>query len=198
MKAGSPRRISFSRRSSRHSKAGEALIALAVKVDRLNGRLLDAAERLASGHGLSAARWPVLEAALQQPATVAGIARSLGLTRQSVQRLADALAGAGLCEYRDNPAHRRAKLLATTARGRAAIAGIGPVQARWASRVAASVGEEPLRAASAAADALLAALAKAERPVATGARRGRREALSSKASRPSHASYRMSPAPSAS
>lgn len=40
---------------------------------------------------------------------------------ESVQRVADIVVERGLAEYRDNPAHRRAKLLAPTGEGRAAV-----------------------------------------------------------------------------
>ncbi|CAM5668213.1 winged helix-turn-helix transcriptional regulator [Streptomyces californicus] len=47
----------------------------------------------------------------------------MGITRQSVQRIADLLVERGLAEYTENPAHRRAKLLQVTDAGRRAVAG---------------------------------------------------------------------------
>jgi len=140
-------------------------------VFRLNGRLLDVAEQITRGTHLSAARWQVLGAVLPAPMTVAGIARSMGLTRQSVQRLADALVREGLCDYRENPAHRRAKLLVPAARGLAAIERIHPIQVAWADRTAAAVGVRALRAANATLAALLAAL-DSPRGAVPGKRRG--------------------------
>jgi DNA-binding MarR family transcriptional regulator len=148
----------------RRSIGGDRLTELAVKVFRLNGVFLNIAETLASGSGLTAARWQVLGPILQQPLTVAAIAREMGLTRQSVQRLADALVELGMCEYLPNPAHARASLLAPTKRGRAAIDRIRPRQAAWASKVGAAVGTKALDAANAAMDALLSVLIP--RPVA--------------------------------
>jgi DNA-binding MarR family transcriptional regulator len=141
----------------RRSRAGDALTELVLKVFRLNGRFLEVAEAITAGTGLTAARWQVLGAVLGQPLSVAGVARSMGLTRQSVQRLADALVEEGLCTYQDNPAHRRAKLLAPTNRGWAAIERVRPIQAAWANRLAATVGDEALLAANATIDAVLAA-----------------------------------------
>ncbi len=60
----------------------------------------------------------------------------MGITRQSVQRVADLLAERGLAEYRPNPAHRRAKLLAPTEEGRAAVRRIDPGHAAYAGRLA--------------------------------------------------------------
>jgi DNA-binding MarR family transcriptional regulator len=108
--------------------------------------------------GLTAAWWQVLGAVLGESLPVAGIAREMGLARQSVQRVADILVARGLAEYRDNPAHRRAKLLAPTSEGRAAISRIGPAHAAAASRLAAVLGEEALAGAVTTLRALSAAL----------------------------------------
>jgi DNA-binding MarR family transcriptional regulator len=95
---------------------------------------------------------------LAAPLPVAGIAREMGLTRQSVQRIADILVERGLADYRDNPAHRRAKLLVATDAGRTAIGRIGPAHAAAAARLAAAVGEEELADAVATLRVLSAAL----------------------------------------
>jgi DNA-binding MarR family transcriptional regulator len=127
-------------------------------VFRLNGRLLDVADRITEGTRLSAARWQVLGAVLPAPLTVAGVARSMGLARQSVQRLADVLVDEGICEYRENPAHRRAKLLAPTVRGWEAIERIHPIQVAWADRVGAKVGLRELRTVNETMKTLLSTL----------------------------------------
>ncbi|GAB3656995.1 MarR family transcriptional regulator [Actinocorallia lasiicapitis] len=104
----------------------ELLSGTAPTVFRLNGQFLEASERLARPAGLPAAWWQVLGAVLGEPLPVAGIARAMGITRQSVQRVADLLVDKGLAEYRPNPAHSRAKLLAPTGEGRAAVSRIDP------------------------------------------------------------------------
>ncbi|CAL9510581.1 MarR family winged helix-turn-helix transcriptional regulator [Streptomyces sp. enrichment culture] len=116
----------------------------ALGVFRLNGQFLSVAEELASPAGLTAAWWQVLGAVLREPLPVSGIARAMGITRQSVQRIADLLVGKGLAEYRPNPAHRRAKLLAPTEAGRAAVGRIDPGHAAFADRLAEAFGEEEL------------------------------------------------------
>lgn len=138
--------------------AGDALTELVVKTFRLNGLFLAAAEQIARPVGLTAAWWQVLGGVLDEPRSVAGIAREMGLARQSVQRIADLLVERGLAEYRPNPAHQRAKLVAPTEAGWAAIRALGGTQHEWANRVAGSVGEAELRSALAAVDALIAAL----------------------------------------
>lgn len=111
---------------------------------RLNGQFLAVAEELATPAGLTAARWQVLGAVLREPLPVAGIARAMGITRQSVQRIADLLVERGLAEYRPNPAHRRAKLVAITEAGHAAVARIQPRHAEFAARLAGELGRERL------------------------------------------------------
>ncbi|MFE6175400.1 MarR family winged helix-turn-helix transcriptional regulator [Streptomyces sp. NPDC056464] len=116
----------------------------ALGVFRLNGQFLAVAEELARPSGLTAAWWQVLGAVLGEPLPVSGIARAMGITRQSVQRIADLLVDKGLAEYRPNPAHRRAKLLAPTKEGRAAISRVDPGHAAFAERLAAAFGEDEL------------------------------------------------------
>ncbi|MCX4994992.1 helix-turn-helix domain-containing protein [Streptomyces longwoodensis] len=136
----------------------ELLSRGALGVFRLNGQFLAVAEELARPAGLTAAWWQVLGAVLSEPLPVAGIARAMGITRQSVQRIADLLVERGLADYRPNPAHRRAKLLAPTAAGREAVARIGPGHAAFADRLAEAYGEAELAAAVAALERLAAVL----------------------------------------
>ncbi|MGW2270430.1 MarR family winged helix-turn-helix transcriptional regulator [Streptomyces yangpuensis] len=99
------------------SGEAEAFSRAAVAVFRLNGRFTAAVDRLALASGLSTARWQVLSAVTEESLSVSEVARRVGTTRQSVQRIADLLVRQGLAVYLDNPAHRRAKLLAATERG---------------------------------------------------------------------------------
>lgn len=122
----------------------ELLSRSALGVFRLNGQFLAVAEELARPAGLTAAWWQVLGAVLGEPLPVSGIARAMGITRQSVQRIADLLVDKGLAEYRPNPAHRRAKLLAPTQEGLAAVSRIDPGHAAFADRLAEACGEAEL------------------------------------------------------
>ncbi|MFE3446876.1 MarR family winged helix-turn-helix transcriptional regulator [Nocardia sp. NPDC059180] len=125
------------------SRADQSLFSTAaITVFRLNGQFLSIAEELAAPAGLTAAWWQVLGAVLREPLPVAGIAREMGITRQSVQRIADLLVGKGLAEYRPNPAHRRAKLVAVTESGREAVARINPQHAVMAQRLADELGDD--------------------------------------------------------
>jgi DNA-binding MarR family transcriptional regulator len=130
--------------------ARHLLSSLAQTAFKLNGQFLDLAEHLARPAGITAAWWQVLGAVVRDPLPVAQIAREMGITRQSVQRIADLLVDRGLAEYRDNPAHRRAKLLAPTQQGRAVLAKITPGHAAFAQRLAKTAGRQELAHALAA------------------------------------------------
>ncbi len=129
---------------------------------RLNGQLLAVAEELARPVGLTAAWWQVLGAALGEPQSVSEIARAMGLTRQSVQRIADLLVERGLATYADNPAHRRAKLVTPTGAGREAVAAINPAHRVCAEALAAEVGPDRLAEVLAGMHELSAALDRLE------------------------------------
>ena len=124
----------------------ELLSAAALTVFRLNGQFLALAETLARPAGLTAAWWQILGAVSPAPLPVSAIARDMGITRQSVQRIADLLVDKGLAEYRPNPAHRRAKLVAMTPAGRDAIRAIGPSHGDAARGLCEETGLEELTA----------------------------------------------------
>lgn len=125
------------------SRARQDLLSRsALGVFRLNGQFLSVADELARPAGLTAAWWQVLGAVLREPLPVSGIARAMGITRQSVQRIADLLVDKGLAEYLPNPAHRRAKLLTPTEDGRAAVTKVDPGHADLADRLAEALGED--------------------------------------------------------
>jgi DNA-binding MarR family transcriptional regulator len=140
------------------SEAGALLTDVILTTFRLNGLLLEAAQQLAAEGEITAAWWQVLGGVLDEPRTVADIGRRMGMTRQGVQRVADLLVGRGLAEYRANPAHRRAKLLACTEAGYWAIRRIALVAHPWGNRIAAEVGEDELRSGLAAMQRLVAIL----------------------------------------
>ena len=142
--------------------AGDALTDLVMQVVRLIRDFTVVGEALARPAGQTLARWLVLEAVQDQPATVAQIARQMHLARQGVQRLADVLVRDGLAVYEPNPAHRRAKLLRLTPPGRSVLRTIQAAQRTWADALAAELGEADLRRAGAVLDRVLDAVRRPE------------------------------------
>lgn len=145
-----------------HRRSQDLLSTAAITSFRLNGQFLAVAEGLAKPAGLTAAWWQVLGAVLSDPLPVAGIARAMGITRQSVQRIADLLVDKGLAEYRPNPAHSRAKLLQPTDAGREAVRRIGPAHRDLAERLTAELGVEEFERSVAALQRLSEALVRLE------------------------------------
>jgi DNA-binding MarR family transcriptional regulator len=131
---------------AKRTPAGDALTRLVLPTFELNGEFLAAAEMMTRPVGLTPAWWQVLGATLDEPLPVAEIARrvGLGLARQSVQRVADLLVEREWAVYRDNPAHRRAKLLEPTPAGREVVGRLASAQHAWADAVGAVVGEDEL------------------------------------------------------
>jgi DNA-binding MarR family transcriptional regulator len=129
-----------------HTNAGKAFTVLILEIFRFNGALLASGDRLAKPFRLTSSRWQVLGAIEERSLPVAQIARRMGLTRQNVQRLADALREDGIIEYTPNPDHQRAKLVCLTGNGRAAMKELARAQMRWANRVASTATASEIQA----------------------------------------------------
>ena len=123
----------------RRTHTADALTDLILEVFRVNGGLLTQGDRIAGTFGQTSSRWQILGALRHGPETVAGIARTMGLARQSVQRTADLLASEDVVEYVDNPAHRRAKLVTLTTAGKETLSKISALQAEWTNALAAAL-----------------------------------------------------------
>ncbi|ERH25698.1 hypothetical protein HMPREF1979_00247 [Actinomyces johnsonii F0542] len=124
---------------------GDALTALVLPIFALNGELLEAAAVITAPHELTPARWQVLGAVLEEPLPVAEIARRVGLTRQSVQRVANNVVAQDWAHWQPNPGRRGQNLLVLTDRGRRAIAALTAEQHAWADAVGQEIGEKDLK-----------------------------------------------------
>ncbi|CFB65566.1 MarR family transcriptional regulator [Pandoraea apista] len=130
-----------------HTPAGGLVESLIDEVLRLRGRVLSATRAMNESRGLSSHSQGLILSAVAravEPPTVARIARSLDLTRQSVQRTANELADAGLVAFEDNPFHKRAKQLVMTPTGWALYERDADFRGQWADDIGAAVGEEAL------------------------------------------------------
>ena len=127
--------------------SAEAFTQLILETFRFNGQLLAAGDRLTKELDLSSALWQVLGAIDQAPLTVAQIARNMGLTRQSVRRTAQVLREKGFIEFKENPNHRRAKLVVLTQQGRNVLDQATKIQIDWSNRTAQDLSEPELNAA---------------------------------------------------
>lgn len=133
-------------RKTVRSPEGAAATELILTLFRTNGLLLAAGDRLGQPLGLSSARWQVLGALATGPATVAEAARRMGLRRQSVQRLVDALLQDGLVQLLPNPRHQRAMLVALSAMGERVYGQIDQLQTVWINALCQDLGLRELEA----------------------------------------------------
>ena len=110
---------------------------------QLNRNLVEVARRLTEDLGVTGSQWGVLGALgrADAPRTIAEAARRMGLARQSVQRVADALVEQGLVEYQPNPADKRTKLAEVTPAGRSLLAELESRQLAWADRTAGDLSQ---------------------------------------------------------
>ena len=132
-----------------HTQRGQLFTELVLEIFKLNGLLIAEGDRLTQSVGLTSARWKVLGAiALSQTEmTVPQIARTMGQTRQSVQRIADSMSDTGLLMYRNNPAHKRAKLLSLTEEGKKIFDALQKLQSPWANHSAKDISIPDLKIA---------------------------------------------------
>lgn len=136
-------------RKQQYSSAGAAFTELVLEIFRLNGRLLSAGDELVRSVGLSSARWQVVGAIrlAAAPQSVSWLSRSMGLSRQGVQRIVNELEADGFVVFKKNPAHRRAHLVALTRKGRNAVEAAERRQRPWANAVVEGIGAYDLERA---------------------------------------------------
>lgn len=116
------------------AQKGAVFTDIALEVFKLSGLLVSEGDRMGSEFGISSARWKILGALslAVEPQTVPQIARSMGLTRQAVQRLVDAMHEDNLLLFLENPDHKRARLISLSALGKAVYSKLDDKQSGWA------------------------------------------------------------------
>ena len=125
----------------------QAFTDLLLEVFRVNGLLLAAGDDLTRPVGLTSARWQVLGVAEHGPVPVSHVARTMGLSRQSVQVTANGLGRDGFITFAENPHHRRAKLLTLTPKGERSLVYVRERHAAWAAGLGRTQTLEGLQAA---------------------------------------------------
>ena len=128
----------------------DAMVELIGESFRLNSRLQTTADRMARDVGLTGTRWQMLNAVAQatRPATISDIARWMGLARQSVQQVANALAKGDLIAYQSNPKHQRAPLVVVTKKAAKLLEQLDEQRFAWARTVAATLPATDIKVAS--------------------------------------------------
>ena len=131
----------------KHTRKGDIFTEIVLETFRLSGILSIEGDRLAKPQEISSARWKILGALSfsQTALTVSQIARSMGQSRQSVQRLVDVMSRDGLLNLDENPAHKRAKLVSMTPRGENVFQNMEDIQIPWANEKSANINAEDLK-----------------------------------------------------
>ena len=115
---------------------------LVADIFEVAGALRRDGEAIAKLAGQTQARWQVMWIAATGRLSVAMIARRLGLARQSVQRVADAIVADGHATYEPNPDHQRSPLLILTSGGQAVLDTINDRSRQRNLQNAAIIGED--------------------------------------------------------
>lgn len=118
------------------TQKGPVFTEIVLEVFKLGGLLVSEGDQMGSEYGITSARWKVLGALYLagEPQTVPQIARSMGLTRQAVQRLVDAMREDKLLFFQDNPGHKRAKLISLSEFGKTVFLKLDEKQSGWAMK----------------------------------------------------------------
>lgn len=114
---------------------------LIFEILRIHGRLIAAGDALTADLGLTSARWQVLGTvrARSTALTVSDLARLLGQSRQSIQRLVNEMTDDGLLRLADNPGHKRASLLVLTEKGSDIGEKVERRRIQWTAEIAAQI-----------------------------------------------------------
>ena len=102
---------------TRPSAEALTLYRLFLEIQKNHVQLMAFTDRIAATLGTTGSRILILSNISLGPVTASEVARKMAMSRQNVQRAADALVKDGLVEYLPNPNHRRAKLIGLTERG---------------------------------------------------------------------------------
>jgi DNA-binding MarR family transcriptional regulator len=132
---------------------------IAVETYALGAAFRRHGDMLAVPTGQSQARWQVLRLASDGALTVPQIARRLGVSRQNVQRIANALVVEELAHYSDNPDHKSSPHLVLTSAGRGILHELSDSAAEYRDLLARTSGQVDLPLLLAQLKAMGAALA---------------------------------------
>ncbi len=120
----------------KQTRASAALRGLVLEVFRLNGALLRHGAALTAAVGQTQARWQVIGAVAEATCTVPQIARRMGMTRQSVQRVVDLLVDDGILALTSNPDHARSPIVRLTHEGKRLERQLSEAGVKWSESIA--------------------------------------------------------------
>lgn len=131
----------------KHTEVGYTFTEIVIETFKLNGLLVVEGDKLSAPLGLTSARWKVMGALARSevPLTVSQIARNMGLSRQAVQTLVNAMVENTQVVLMDNPNHKRARLVVLTEEGQSIYNQMEAIQIPWADECANGISEQELK-----------------------------------------------------
>jgi DNA-binding MarR family transcriptional regulator len=142
------------------SDAERDLVRLTRLVRLCFNRMKMLGDELHADLGVTAALRAVLETLTENgPQTVPKIAAAKSVSRQHIQKIADALIAEGYVETAANPAHRRSPFIAATAKGRKTFAKMQQREKKIFAELSEALKNKDIGAAAATIDQLNALLA---------------------------------------
>jgi DNA-binding MarR family transcriptional regulator len=131
------------------TQKGPLFTEIVLELFKLGGLLVNEGDQMGQEYGVTSARWKILGALFLagEPQTVPQIARRMGLTRQGVQRLVDAMHKDDLLLFSANPDHKRAKLIELSDLGKDIFIKLDEKQIGWASSRSSDIPQDELETA---------------------------------------------------
>ena len=128
------------------TQTGELFTKVVLEIFKVGGVLNVEGDRLTKEFGLTSSRWKILGAVgmSQTPLTVPQIGRSMGQSRQAVQRLVDVMIKDGFLQLIDNPNHKRAKYIGVTPKDKEIYKQLDNKQIPWADQCSSELTKSEL------------------------------------------------------
>jgi DNA-binding MarR family transcriptional regulator len=130
----------------RHENA-ELFKEIILEIFRLHGLLNTVGDKLTNEFGLSSARWKVLGAIFlaESSQTVPQIAKTMGQSRQAIQKIVTAMNKAGFLTLEENPNHKTAKLISLTQKGKEVFLQLDEKQIVWSNSCSENLNNDKLQ-----------------------------------------------------
>ena len=130
----------------RHKNA-ELFKEIILEIFKLHGLLNTVGDTLTNEFGLSSARWKVLGAIFlaESSQTVPQIAKTMGQSRQAIQKIVTAMSKDGFLILEENPHHKTAKLISLTQKGKEVFLQLDEKQIVWSNSCSKNLDNNKLR-----------------------------------------------------
>jgi DNA-binding MarR family transcriptional regulator len=125
---------------------GKIFTQVVLEIFKVEGMLNNEGDRLSKEFGLTSSRWKILGAVSMSESllTVPQIARTMGQSRQAVQRLVDVMSKDDLLKQVENPNHKRAKYIELTPKAEKLYNKLDKKQVLWAEQCSSGITKSEL------------------------------------------------------